>query len=52
MLHEIEHFFVSYNAAKGKEFAPRGRFGPDRARQVIDEAERRFARGARSATAM
>ena len=46
LLHEIEHFFVSYNAAKGKQFAPRGRFGPDRARQVVDEAERHFARAA------
>lgn len=46
LVHEIEHFFVSYNAAKGKEFAPRGRFGPDNARQIIEDAERRFARGA------
>ena len=46
LVHEIEHFFVSYNAAKGKEFAPRGRFGPDRARQVVEAAERCFAHGA------
>lgn len=32
---EIEHFFVSYNAIKGKQFSPLGRFGPDRARQVV-----------------
>ena len=43
LLHEIEHFFVSYNAAKDKQFTPRGRFGPDRARQVVDEAGARFA---------
>ena len=44
LIHEIEHFFVSYNAAKGKQFTPRGRSGPDRAGQVVDEAGRRFER--------
>jgi inorganic pyrophosphatase len=38
---EIEHFFVSYNAIKGKEFKPLGRFGPDRARKLVDEASER-----------
>jgi inorganic pyrophosphatase len=37
LVHEIEHFFVSYNMAKGKEFKPRGRFGPDRAVRVVEE---------------
>lgn len=37
---EIEHFFVSYNAAKGKEFKPLGRFGPERARKVVEEGQR------------
>ena len=32
---EIEHFFVSYNAIKGKRFAPEGRFGPKRAVQIV-----------------
>lgn len=35
-LHEIEHFFISYNAAKGKKFEPLGRFGPERARALIE----------------
>jgi inorganic pyrophosphatase len=35
LLEEIEHFFVSYNQAKGKTFAPRGRFGPDRAEKLL-----------------
>ena len=35
---EIEHFFVSYNAAKGKNFKPLGRFGPDRARDLVTAA--------------
>jgi inorganic pyrophosphatase len=42
LLHEIEHFFISYNAAKGKAFAPKGRFGPNKARRVIDEGEKQF----------
>jgi len=32
---EIEYFFVSYNRIKGKEFSPRGRFGPERAREAV-----------------
>ena len=32
---EIEHFFVSYNVSKGKQFAPLGRSGPERARQLV-----------------
>src|SRR4051812_18764630 len=28
LLDEIEHFFVSYNEFKGKQFRPLGRFGP------------------------
>lgn len=41
LMREIEHFFVSYNQIKGKEFEPLGRFGPDRARKTVQEAERR-----------
>ena len=39
---EIEHFFVSYNSIKGKQFKPLGRFGPDRAKQLVDQAVERF----------
>jgi inorganic pyrophosphatase len=42
LLHEIEHFFISYNTAKGKAFAPKGRFGPDTAKRVIDEGVKQF----------
>ncbi len=42
VLEEIEHFFVSYNEAKGKTFKPLGRFGSERAARVIDEGRRRF----------
>lgn len=42
LLDEIEHFFVSYNVIKGKEFKPHGRFGPERARKLIQEGVERF----------
>ncbi len=42
LLEEIEHFFVSYNQIKGKEFKPLGRFGPERARELVEEGIRRF----------
>ena len=38
---EIEHFFVSYNAAKGKQFTPCGRAGAARARALVEEGMRR-----------
>lgn len=40
LLHEIEHFFISYNAAKGKKFELRARSGPERARQIVEEGQR------------
>lgn len=36
LVDEIEHFFVSYNDIKGKQFKPLGRYGPDRARQLVE----------------
>jgi inorganic pyrophosphatase len=36
LVNEIEHFFISYNEVKGKKFEPLGRFGPDRARAVVE----------------
>jgi inorganic pyrophosphatase len=39
---EIEHFFVSYNQAKGKEFKPLGHFGPERALKLVEEGMRQF----------
>lgn len=35
LIDEIEHFFVSSNAAKEKKFKLLGRFGPDRARKRV-----------------
>jgi inorganic pyrophosphatase len=44
LLDEIEHFFVSYNEIKGKAFKPLGRFGPVKARKLIEEGTKRFRR--------
>ncbi|HEY0051347.1 MAG TPA: inorganic diphosphatase, partial [Pyrinomonadaceae bacterium] len=35
LVDEIEHFFVSYNEAKGKKFKPLGRCGAQKARKII-----------------
>lgn len=37
---EIEHFFVSYNAARGRQFKPLGRHGPKRARKLLEKHRR------------
>jgi inorganic pyrophosphatase len=44
LLAEIEHFFVSYNEVKGKEFRPLGRHGSRRARELVEEGAARFRR--------
>ena len=36
LLDEIEHFFVSYNEARGKRFEPTGRKGPRAARRLVE----------------
>jgi inorganic pyrophosphatase len=40
LLEEIEHFFISYNVLKGKKFEPLGRFGPKRARELVQKGAR------------
>ncbi|HEX7316530.1 MAG TPA: inorganic diphosphatase [Pyrinomonadaceae bacterium] len=47
LLEEIEHFFVSYNQIKGKVFKPLGRFGPERARELVEEGMKKFRRSKR-----
>jgi inorganic pyrophosphatase len=42
LVSEIEHFFVSYNAATGRTYEPTGRLGPKRAGEMIKAAERRL----------
>jgi inorganic pyrophosphatase len=39
---EIEHFFVSYNAAKNKQFKPLGRFGAQKAKRIVEDAMKLF----------
>jgi inorganic pyrophosphatase len=46
-LDEIEHFFISYNRAEGRQFRPLGRQGPEEAERLVEEAMRRFEEGAR-----
>jgi inorganic pyrophosphatase len=41
LVHEIEQFFVSYNQTKGKRFELLGRFGPDRATELIKSSTRK-----------
>lgn len=41
LVDEIEHFFVSYNAAKGKKFKPLGRYGPERAKGLVKKSIRK-----------
>lgn len=41
LVEEIEHFFVSYNEAKGKRFEPLGRAGRERAEEVLRQSMKR-----------
>lgn len=43
-LHDIEHFFCSYNQAQGREFEIAGRGGPKTAARLLQQAMRQFAR--------
>jgi inorganic pyrophosphatase len=35
LIDEIEHFFISYNDARGKKFKPKARKGPTVARRLV-----------------
>lgn len=48
LLHEIEHFFVSYNEVKGKEFRIIGHDDAEEGRKLVDEAHRRYSERQRS----
>lgn len=37
-LDEIEHFFISYNQMEGRQFKPLGRYGPEKAQEMIEAA--------------
>jgi inorganic pyrophosphatase len=38
LLHEIEHFFISYNDSRGKKFEPKGRADAEKARKSIEKS--------------
>jgi inorganic pyrophosphatase len=37
LVDEIEHFFISYNEAKGKKFKPLGQFNAARAKKIVED---------------
>jgi inorganic pyrophosphatase len=41
LLKEIEHFFISYNQVHGKKFKPLGRYGPKRAKRLVEKQRTR-----------
>jgi len=48
LLDDLESFFVTYNAARGRRFRVDRRVGAAGARRLVAEGERRFARRARA----
>ena len=50
LLKEIEHFFISYNQIKGKEFKPLGRFGPQKALKIVEEGVKLFRQSKKKST--
>jgi inorganic pyrophosphatase len=51
LLEEVEHFFVSYNQFKGKEFRPLGRFGPQKALNLVEEGAKFYRQSMKRKTA-
>jgi hypothetical protein len=43
-IEEIEHFFVSYNQVRSKQFKPLGRHGRKRAEKLLEQGRRRRRR--------
>jgi inorganic pyrophosphatase len=41
LLTEIEDFFISYNKIRGKKFTPLGRYGPKRAKRLVEKQRAR-----------
>jgi inorganic pyrophosphatase len=44
-LDDIEHFFISYNRAEGRDFRPIGRHGPASADRLVEAGMRDLAKG-------
>ncbi|HEX9962433.1 MAG TPA: inorganic diphosphatase [Pyrinomonadaceae bacterium] len=47
LVDQIEHFFVSYNEAKGKKFKPLGRFAATKAKKIVDDGIELYKKPAR-----
>jgi inorganic pyrophosphatase len=47
LVDEIEHFFVSYNEVKGKQFKPLGRFGAVKAKHLVEEGIKKISKKAK-----
>ena len=47
LLKELEHFFVSYNEARGKKFRLLGCKGPAKAKKLLRQSKRAASRGTR-----
>ncbi len=45
LVDEIEHFFVSYNEAKGKKFKSIGRFGARKAKDLVEAGMKAYKAG-------
>ena len=48
LLEEIEHFFISYNQIKGKEFKPLGRVGPQKALALVEDGAKLYRQSTRT----
>jgi len=44
LIDEIEYYFVSYNQIRGKQFKPIGRYGPERANELVEDGIRLYRR--------
>jgi inorganic pyrophosphatase len=51
LMDEIEHFFVSYNSIKGKNFRPLHRSGPERAQELLKVGQKRKTAASKRKTA-
>lgn len=47
LIDEIEHFFKSYNEAKGKKFESIGRFAAQKARKLVEEGMKKVRNGSK-----
>lgn len=47
LVDQIEHFFVSYNEAKGKVFKPLGRFAAEKAKNLVERGIKEAAAAAK-----